>query len=208
MKNRREIDHARSGINRSFEDAAQRIETALAEEAPEVVEALQSQIAEVQPTAPAALAVGVTVRIPKWKSMGTVLELTGKTAKVAMGSIQMSLSIKDIEPLNASEAAQLAKNAPKPKAKAQQESGSYAPPGEIDLRGKRLDEAMSELESYIDLAYRSGSLAEITIVHGLGTGAIREATRKLLKRLPYVKSYNDGGVGRGGAGATVVEFER
>ena len=48
----------------------------------------------------------------------------------------------------------------------------------------------------------------IGVVHGLGTGVLREGTRQVLKSLPYVKNYQDGGVGHGGAGATVVEFDR
>ncbi|MCM0605390.1 MAG: Smr/MutS family protein, partial [Xanthomonadaceae bacterium] len=77
----------------------------------------------------------------------------------------------------------------------------------LDLRGKRYDMAMHELEKYLDRAFRSGR-AEVTIVHGLGTGTIRQGTLELLKSLPYIKSYYDGGTGRGGDGATVVEFAR
>jgi DNA mismatch repair protein MutS2 len=81
------------------------------------------------------------------------------------------------------------------------------PEARLDLRGVRFEEAMMELERYLDQAFRSRGLREVTIVHGLGTGAIREGTRKLLKKLPYVKEYRDGGVGGGGSGATVVEFD-
>jgi DNA mismatch repair protein MutS2 len=79
---------------------------------------------------------------------------------------------------------------------------------EVEVRGTRFEDAMGELERYLDLAFRSGTLLEATIVHGLGTGALREGTRKLLGRLPYVKSFRDGGIGHGGSGATIVEFDR
>jgi DNA mismatch repair protein MutS2 len=82
------------------------------------------------------------------------------------------------------------------------------PDSRLDLRGVRFDEAMSELERYLDQAYQSGGLAEVTIVHGLGTGALREGTRKLLGELPYIKDFRDGGIGMGGSGATLVEFDR
>ena len=83
-----------------------------------------------------------------------------------------------------------------------------APPSQIDLRGQRLDDAMIELEHYLDIAFRSGALAEVTVVHGLGTGALREGARKLIDSLPYIKDYRDGGLGAGGAGATIIEFDR
>ncbi len=207
LKSRREIDQTRSGISQTFQDASQRIEAALSEEAPEIAETLRAR--EARPTgAPAPITVGSTVRIPKWKATGQVLELSGKNVKVAMGAIQMNLSLPDIEPLSAAETAQLPRSGAKARSRAEGSSGAYVPPGEIDLRGKRLEDAMSELQGYLDLAYRSGNLSEVVIIHGLGTGAIRENSRKLLKRLPYVKEFRDGGPGRGGTGATVVEFER
>ena len=78
---------------------------------------------------------------------------------------------------------------------------------ELDLRGQRFEEAMSNLEAYLDRAFRSGR-SFVNIIHGIGTGALREGTLKLLSQLPYVHEFRDGGPGGGGAGATVVEFER
>jgi DNA mismatch repair protein MutS2 len=66
---------------------------------------------------------------------------------------------------------------------------------------------MSELAAFVDFAYRSKSHAEVTIIHGVGTGALREGTKKFLKQLPYVKAERDGGKGSGGAGATIIEFD-
>ncbi len=211
MKNRRELDTTRSGLNLSFTNAASRIDTALEEEAPEIAEVITLKETHSPPAStPDKLAPGSTVRIPKWKSMGQVLEIVGNKAKVQMGSIQMQLSVKDIEPLNSTEAALHAKT---PQAKLKKSSGILldrpaTPAPKIDLRGQRLDEAMSDLETYVDQAFRSGGLAEITVIHGLGTGAIREGVRKLLKGLPYIKEFRDGGAGHGGTGATIVEFER
>ena len=82
-----------------------------------------------------------------------------------------------------------------------------APPSQLDLRGIRLDEAMTELEHYLDQAYRSGALAEVTVVHGMGTGAIREGARKLLSRLPYVKDFLVRAPD-GEAPCMIVEFDR
>jgi DNA mismatch repair protein MutS2 len=154
--------------------------------------------------------VGDKVRVPKWKAIGEVLRIEKDQVKVAMGNLQVMLGIKDIEPLTTAQRKELglgfggklwtsalsdSLNRPAP------------PPSQIDLRGLRLDEAMRKLEPYLDLAYRSGSLREVNIIHGVGTGAIREKTRDLLKSLPYVKAFRDGGIGGGGPGATIVEFD-
>jgi DNA mismatch repair protein MutS2 len=210
IKNRKDLDQTRGQLNTAFSHSASRIEKALEEEAPDLAEALGAQEkaslgAELVPAS--KLEVGTKVRIPKWKNTGVILELIGGKVKVAMGTLQMNLSLSDIEPLTENEIAAL------PKSKAQNRRNLElpsvpAPPSQIDLRGTRLEEAMSSLESYLDQAFRSGSLAEVTIVHGLGSGALREGTRKILKGLPYIKTYHDGGAGRGGSGATVVEFER
>ena len=143
------------------------------------------------------------MRIPKWKSTGQVLEVLGSKVKVAMGSIQMTLSTQEVEVLAPAEPAKTAL-----RTRFRDVDAPFAPPPSIDLRGVRFEEAMQRLEQYIDQAFRSGSLAEVTVGHGLGTGAIREGARALLAKLPYIREYRDGGAGRGGSGATVVEFDR
>jgi DNA mismatch repair protein MutS2 len=214
LKSRRELDQARQQLSETSDIATARLESALEEEAPEIAETLAKQKkekAEEQPSK--GITVGQIVRIPKWKNTGTILEMSGNKVKVAMGSLQMSISRTDIEPLLPSEIAAV-KNA---QAKNQPKRSKFniaglhdvpVPPEQIDLRGKRLDDAMSELAQYLDQAYRSGGRVQVTIVHGLGTGAIREGARALLSKLPYIKDYRDAGAGHGGTGATLVEFDR
>jgi DNA mismatch repair protein MutS2 len=202
-RSRKELDTTRSGLNQAFSDAARRIDSALEEEAPDVAAALKaSAVAPVLEEKP-SLAPGATVRIPKWKSTGKVLELQGGKVKVAMGSLQMTLSMGEVEMLSPGQAP---KHSTGPRIR--DVDAPAAPPPSIDLRGVRFEEAMQRLEQYLDQAFRSGALVEVTIVHGLGTGAIREGARGILSKLPYVKEYRDGGAGRGGSGATVVEFDR
>jgi DNA mismatch repair protein MutS2 len=121
----------------------------------------------------------------------------------------MSLALEDVDILTASEAAVVLSSQPRsnPRAKSYEVSSVAAPAPQIDLRGMRYDDAMSELERYLDQAFRGGGL-EVTIIHGLGTGAIREGARKLIGKLPYIKTFRDSGLGQGGAGATLVEFDR
>ncbi len=202
-KTRKDLDTSRTGLNQSFSDAAKKIESALEEEAPEVAAALKAQTPLYVPEERPTLSPGATVRIPKWKSTGQVLEVLGSKVKVAMGSIQMTLSTQEVEVLAPAEPAKTAL-----RTRFRDVDAPFAPPPSIDLRGVRFEEAMQRLEQYIDQAFRSGSLAEVTVVHGLGTGAIREGARALLAKLPYIREYRDGGAGRGGSGATVVEFDR
>lgn len=77
---------------------------------------------------------------------------------------------------------------------------------EINLIGKTVDEAISQLDKYLDDAYIA-HLHQVYIIHGKGTGALRSAVQNHLKKCSYVKSYRTGEHGEGGAGATVVEFK-
>lgn len=77
---------------------------------------------------------------------------------------------------------------------------------EINLIGKTVDEALIELDKYLDDAYLA-HLKTVRIVHGKGTGALRKAVQNHLKKQKYVKSYHLGEFGEGDAGVTIAEFE-
>ncbi len=78
---------------------------------------------------------------------------------------------------------------------------------EVNLIGKTVDEALSALDKYLDDAYLS-HLPQVTVIHGRGTGALRNAVHSHLKRTKYVKSYREGAFGEGGQGVTIVEFKQ
>jgi len=78
---------------------------------------------------------------------------------------------------------------------------------EINLIGKTTDEAIAALDKYLDDAYLS-HLSQVRVVHGKGTGALRQAVHSHLKRLKYVASYRLGAFGEGDAGVTIVEFKQ
>jgi len=77
---------------------------------------------------------------------------------------------------------------------------------EINLLGKTVDEALAELDKYLDDAYLA-RLSTVRVVHGKGTGALRNAVQNHLKRIKYVKSYRLGEYGEGDAGVTIVTFK-
>ena len=77
---------------------------------------------------------------------------------------------------------------------------------EINLLGMTCDEAVAALDKYLDDAYLA-HLSSVRIVHGKGTGALRAAVHKHLKRQKYIKSFHLGEFGEGDAGVTIAEFK-
>ena len=77
---------------------------------------------------------------------------------------------------------------------------------EINLLGKTVDEALSELDKYLDDAYLS-HLPSVRIVHGKGTGALRNAVQQHLRKAKYIDSFRLGEFGEGDAGVTIATFK-
>jgi DNA mismatch repair protein MutS2 len=78
-------------------------------------------------------------------------------------------------------------------------------PDELRLRHLTVDEALPKVHQFLHDAYTAG-FHEVKIIHGKGTGTLREAIRRELKKHPLIKSYRGGGRAEGGEGVTVVEF--
>lgn len=77
---------------------------------------------------------------------------------------------------------------------------------QVDLRGKMVDDAIHELENYLDKAMMSG-YGEVNIIHGKGTGQLRKGIQEFLRTCPYIDSYRDADQNEGGMGCTVVRFK-
>jgi len=91
-------------------------------------------------------------------------------------------------------------------ASAEADYGLPASPGmELDLRGKRADEALIDLDRFLDAAFIAG-LPFVRIIHGKGTGKLRDVVRQTLHNHPHVRSYEGGGDKEGGEGVTVVKL--
>jgi len=79
------------------------------------------------------------------------------------------------------------------------------PINEVHLRRLTIDEALIKLDRYLNDAFMAG-LYQVRIIHGKGTGTLRQAVREQLTKHPLVKSYRPAGYGEGGAGVTIVEL--
>lgn len=153
---------------------------------------------------PEEIKVGDTVQVLSLNLTGTVVTLPNAKGElyVQMGAMRTQVSIRDITP---------AKPEKEPEKKERTEVGkiklskSMSISPECNLIGMRVDEALPVLEKYLDDAYLS-HLSQVTIIHGRGTGALRDAVHRHLKRVKYVKSYRVGGFGEGDHGVTIVEF--
>ena len=77
---------------------------------------------------------------------------------------------------------------------------------EMDLRGQTVDEALVSIDKYLDDAFLSG-LREVTLIHGKGTGALRDGIHQYLRRHPHVNTFRLGKYGEGESGVTVVELK-
>ena len=85
------------------------------------------------------------------------------------------------------------------------EANTTPPVDEVHLRRLTVDEALPKLDQFLHDAFMDG-LYQVRVIHGKGTGTLRQVVRKQLDSHPLVKSYRPGGYGEGGAGVTMVEL--
>ncbi|MBR0448280.1 MAG: endonuclease MutS2 [Peptococcaceae bacterium] len=146
---------------------------------------------------------GEEVYIPKFTQHGAVLSLPDKK-----GNLQVQVGIMKVT-VNLEELQQSAK--PKETGKTMVHKISSAKTenisSELDLRGLLVEEALDKVDKYLDDAYLS-SLAQVRIIHGKGTGALRSAVRDQLKHHRHVKTHYFGSFHEGGDGVTVVELKK
>lgn len=156
---------------------------------------------------PSQLKLGESVRIVSMGLKGTVSSLPDHKGNlfVQCGIIRTQTNIKDLVLIQEKDAASTAKGGRTSSGKIRMSKSLSVSP-EINLLGKTVDEAMSVLDKYLDDAYLA-HLTSVRIVHGKGTGALRNAVQNHLRRVKYVKSYRLGEYGEGDAGVTIVEFK-
>jgi DNA mismatch repair protein MutS2 len=153
-----------------------------------------------QPKTAEPLQEGAYVRISATGAEGTLIEIRDKRAVVEVGGVRMQVNAKGL----------VAAARPKAKSGASAMRGGWTAPDveastEVDMRGMRADEAILKLQHGLDAAVQS-ALPSLRIIHGKGTGALRELVQDLLKNDPRIASHRPGGVGEGGTGVTVAEL--
>ena len=155
------------------------------------------------------LRAGSYVRIIGQSSIGRIESISGKSARVLFGMLYTQVPVSRLEPCEApkEENTALTQNATfvsKETRDAMYEKRLHFKP-EIDIRGMHIDEALTAVSYFIDDAIQLEQ-SKVRILHGTGTGALRELVRNYLKTVPGVKHFHDEHVQFGGAGITVVDL--
>ncbi len=166
-------------------------------------------VEEVKPQEPEKLpvVVGAKVRIAGQEGVGEVMSIKGKKAMVAMGQIMTTIAIDRLEAISHSEFKKFTRpTTARTVVSVDISSRKLAFKDNIDIRGMRAAEAMDVVQDFIDDAIMVG-IGSVTILHGKGTGALKEEVRRYLRYIPQVASATDDHPDRGGAGITVVKFK-
>ena len=146
-----------------------------------------------------ALQVGQSVEVLSFGQRGSLVEkVNDKEWVVQMGIIKMKIDVEDLSPI--AEAQEAKQQVIVKSARASHVSS------ELDLRGKRYEEAMKDLELYLDAAILA-NYPRVTIIHGRGTGAIQQGVHKVLRSHRSVASFEFAPMNTGGNGATIVTFK-
>ena len=208
---RDEVDATRRALERetltaaSLDDALARAEAGLA----------QLPVAE---TAPASeplverdwhLGERARSRSGGWEGRIAALERGGKRATLEAGGIRVTVDVADLVPAVGDDESRFRRGAPASSttsnAAALRLERAHSVASSLDLRGARVEEALDALDRYLDDAGLAG-LSKVMIIHGLGTGALRDAVRADAANHPLVRSLRPGERGEGGDGATIVEL--
>ena len=155
---------------------------------------------------PEQLKKGDLVKVVSMGLKGTVSSLPDAKGNlfVQCGILRTNVNIRDL--VRMEEPSVTAPNMKRTGAGKLRMSKSISISPEINLLGKTVDEAIPLLDKYLDDAYLA-HLKSVRVVHGKGTGALRNAVQQHLKRVKYIRSYRLGEYGEGDAGVTIVEFK-
>lgn len=205
---RLEAETAVKELRERLAEEATRVRENAIQEAREKLGNLQQKVSRAVPEKavageiPSDLRPGEEVFLPKFNQRGYVIAAPGpgSEVQVQVGIIKMNVPLKDLRRVE------------KPKLAGGQSEIAGMLLGkareissELDLRGRYADEALLQVEKYLDDAYLAG-LPRVCLIHGKGTGSLRTAVHKLLNGHRRVKSFRLGEQGEGGYGVTVVEL--
>jgi DNA mismatch repair protein MutS2 len=154
---------------------------------------------------------GDKVRLRSLNTKGVVTSLGENELEVQVGNLRVRTRLSEVEAVGNDAGADPGKVPQDPVQESHGAESVHASfnapsPGiELDLRGQRADDALDQLERYLDAAYLAG-LPFVRIIHGKGTGKLRQAVREALAAHPHIRSYQPGEASEGGDGVTVANF--
>ncbi len=150
---------------------------------------------------------GDWARIKGQETLVEVMEIRAREAEIRMGALKSYLKLNRLEKVTRKEArkAQLEERAPARLEGLDINRKMVDFSSNLDLRGRRGEEALTELQNFLDQALLLGQ-NELRIIHGKGDGILRDLIRNQLRHMPHVRQYRDEHVERGGAGVTLVEL--
>jgi len=143
---------------------------------------------------------GDEVKVLSLNQTGHIVEkISDKEYVVQLGIMKMKVKRSNIQFIKRKE-----KEETRPLATIK--GSSYHVKPELDLRGERYEDALLQLEKYVDDALLAG-YPNVSIIHGKGTGALRKGVQQFAKKHPSISSYRDGTMNEGGSGVTILEFK-
>ena len=158
----------------------------------------------------APLKVGEKVRVKENGMVGEVTKVSAKAVVVIIGNISSKMPLDKVERITSNEYRNAVKETSRPVSAVRVDSSiserklNFST--EIDLRGERLNDAVEKVTRYVDDAIMLG-ISSVRIIHGKGTGVLRDELQKLIRTIPGVASVRDEHIQFGGTGVTIVTFE-
>ncbi|MBL8957840.1 MAG: Smr/MutS family protein [Myxococcaceae bacterium] len=154
---------------------------------------------------PLELKVGGKARHKGLDAEVEVLEVDGDHVTVQAGALKMRVKVSELAGSRTARAAAAAPSKPAPKVEEVKAAVLTLAAPKLDVRGERAEEALRQLERFLDRAARDGEAAAL-VVHGHGTGALKTSVREYLEASPYASSFRPGDSHEGGDGVTVVSL--
>ncbi|MDQ4120783.1 MAG: endonuclease MutS2 [Acidobacteriota bacterium] len=171
-----------------------------------------SKAKEQTPKSDLPITIGAKVRLKNFGSTGTVEKLSDNEAEVLVGAMRLREKVENLERVTDEQPPQAQGKLERLQEKAKRAESNLRfeeenRNAELNLVGKRTDEAEDLLDKFLDNAYLSG-FPRVRVIHGIGTGALRAAVHSFLKNHPHVQRYTIAAQDEGGNGATVVELKK
>jgi len=208
---RSEMDSIRKELSRARQplDALKEIE----ERVEKIEETAKAPVERALPRTPSRKVipkVGSKVKIGSMQSEGVITGIGEDAVEVQVGNLRVQVKANDLRPISEEpgEPVEPVKNKPSAREPAPQSRPAIFRPSpgmEIDLRGQRAEDALDALEIYLTKAYSAG-MPFVRIIHGKGTGRLRQVIREQLKESELVKNFEEGGDKEGGEGVTIAHL--